>query len=112
MRINTHVSDEKILKFPEHRIVRDYPNSDFLKQAEERAADGFTINVANACIDEIIEIFEAYGLFPVDDTATDLAVVSNTIESAVFRILGKEHPLHAKITIVEDENEEDDNKLA
>lgn len=99
------MSDEKILKFPEHRIVRDYPNSDFLKQAEERAADGFTLNVANVCIDEIIDIFEAYGLFPVTETATDLAFVSDTIESAIFRILGKEHPLHEQIRIVEDDDE-------
>ena len=96
----------KILKFPEDRIVRDYPNSEFLKEAEEKAADGFTINLVDACLDDIVELFENYGLISVKETAMDLAFVSEALESAIFRILDKHHYLHDRIKVEEDEGSE------
>lgn len=96
----------KILQFPESRIVRDYPNTEFLKEAEEKAADGFTINVTNICIDEIMDIFEAHGLVSVKESALDMAFIMDAIESAICRILEKPHYLHERLRVAEDEESE------
>jgi len=98
-----------LVKFPEHRIVRDLPNTEIVAKNKEKGAKAFADKIVESALEDIIDFVENNG-FDLDSEGIkkDYIYLSEAIRAMFYRLSEVPHPLHKFIdeNITFDDDEE------
>lgn len=90
------MNDKKIIKFPEHRIVREAThNIEELKKAKEKSIINFAEGLIQDLTGTIYSEFENNGVETDGEKfETDFSFMVDSLRSCVYRTLGISHAMH------------------
>lgn len=90
------MNDKKIIKFPEHRIVREAThNIEELKKAKEKSIINFAEGLIHDLTGTIYSEFENNGVETDGEKfETDFSFMVDSLRSCVYRTLGISHAMH------------------
>lgn len=86
--------ESQLIKFPEHKIVRENTQIDVIEKAREKGKTFFADEIVNNILDTFAEHLDYSGLDLESDASTkDMIYAAEAIRSAVYRAVGLHHDL-------------------